>query len=44
MGLPTPGHAWMTVVSTLAALATIVGLLWQLRGQPGGKPRARRRD
>ena len=45
MGLPVSGYGWMTLLTTLAALATIVGLLLQLRDHPGGKTRrSRRRD
>jgi hypothetical protein len=45
MGLPISGYGWMTVVTTLAALATIVAVLLQLRDRPSDKNRrARRRD
>ncbi len=39
MGMPTSEHDWMTVITTLAALATIVWLMFQLRRQPGAKAR-----
>jgi hypothetical protein len=43
MRLPMSGYSLMTILTTVAALATIVGLLVQLRGQPGGKQRRERR-